>query len=525
MIDDHKASEIPSQAGHEELPYSQASSASPSAGSQLPFALPEASKPTHAFSSTSNEDYVPELARTTYSLRNSYGPEVVMHAVEGDQAFAKKSWVPQNIESEGLEPVPRKLGSEGLEPLATLHPTKPGLEPRATFLSEKTGPEPLAALQSTKPHRWTRRRRVSVWIAVVVFLIAALAGGLAGGLSSRFGDSRSESSPAIAPAGNSSTPGLAGNIRSGSRLSIAGWRASSNTFNTHLFYQDRDDIFRHMEYSSDVDSWQGPRMATTYDALAKSPMACTSIMVDQPPQVELFYLNSSLLVTGENFRDGYTLPEGGYDSIDDNPVGTDDASRLATYWPYVVMQDTGGALRQITYGWWNSTIGISGSTGTGMAIVPQTASYESPNTAGLIYRGTDGNLAGQWLGYNQAASKWDIDTVPIPEDSAIGAFAVARPNDASNATIIYVLYQDSSNSIQYMSYDVGSWTKGSSDSALANADPATDITCLTEGVWPGVNMITDAYDMSRCYFMYQGQLKQVLFNGTGWEDLGFVDIP
>ncbi|KAI1134317.1 hypothetical protein F5Y05DRAFT_238077 [Hypoxylon sp. FL0543] len=317
-------------------------------------------------------------------------------------------------------------------------------------------------------------------------------------------------------------------LRPDSRLAVTGWRADGG-FKIRIFYQDRNGTLRFSDYSSGEVNWSSSTKASASGVMAGTPLGAAAVVQDTPPQYELFWLNSSSMLSGQNFRDGFTPLGGTYDSIDEYPVAVNHNSRIAMYWPYAVTQDNGG-LRLVTYlagaqggPWSNQSLDISGAEGTAMAIIPRTSTYALPYTAGLVYRGHDGRLAGYSLQWTLSGLQWDISTTStIPEDTAMAAFAVAKENDPGNATLVYVAYQNAENDIALLIYDDVTWT--SSPSVLKGADPGTDIACLTEALWGGVNVLSSQHDMSRCYFLSGGQIREVLYNGTGWEELGNIPL-
>lgn len=74
-----------------------------------------------------------------------------------------------------------------------------------------------------------------------------------------------------------------------------------------------------------------------------------------------------------------------------------------------------------------------------------------------------------------------------------------------------------------MAYDDAKWTADSA--ALKGADAGTDIACLTEAMWiSDDDVLSSTYDMSRCYFLSGGQIREVLYNGTSWEELGIIPL-
>ncbi|KAI1764823.1 hypothetical protein GGR53DRAFT_295013 [Hypoxylon sp. FL1150] len=486
---------------------------------------------------------VPE-SRSDASRHNQPGLEVVPGSgpelrVPSSSAFAEHlapEAVPHEYYNKGGSYPPEALSSDGgydkvaLSSLPLAGEYTPGLEPVATLNQGKS------------------RRRLYILIALVVLVVAgAIVGGVVGGLSRRNHDANPDDSTAVPAASDSPTHSAAGDstssstttstptptatlqsLQSNSKLAATGWR-SNNGFSIRLFYQDRMDNLRFSEYSSDEGSWTSSSKVSTADVMSGTSIGAAAIVTYDPAQVETFWLNSSSKLTGSNFRDGVTPLGGMWDSIDLFPVDVDKESHLAMYWPYAIMQDEDSSFRLVTYlgaapggPWNNRTLGISGPGGTGMAIVPWTSTCASPCTSGFVYRGGDGHLAGYLVQQNLPGLDWDFNTPgTIPEESAIAAFAVAKPNDANNGTNVYVLYQNEDNDIELLAYNDGTW-KG--NSTLKGADAGTDITCVTEAVSKNVNVISSQYDMSRCYFLSGGQIQEVLYNGTGWEELGIIPL-
>ncbi|KAI1770526.1 hypothetical protein F4818DRAFT_446141 [Hypoxylon cercidicola] len=426
---------------------------------------------------------------------------------------------------------PKPVSPQGSYNNAALNSSLPSVK------EESPGLEPISLSQGKS------RRRLYMLIAIsVLVLVGAAAGGVVGGLSRRNRDASSEASTAVPDP--TTKPTLGGSIslsttttptptatlqslRPNSRLAVTGWRVDMG-FNIRLFYQDRKDNIRFSDYSSDEGSWSSPNKVAATDVMPGTPIGAGTYLVFDPAQIELFWFNTSSELAGSNFRDGYTPFSGSWDSVDENPVDVNEESRLAMYWPYAVVQNGDSSLRQVTYPWTNNTLGISGSRGTGMAIVPWTSTCASPCTAALVYRASDGRLAGYFVQQNLPGLVWDFETIladtsnTIPEETAIAAFAVAKQNDANNGTNVYVLYQNGDNDIELLAYNDATWEGNTT--ALKGADAGTDIACVTEAVLETINVMTSQYDMSRCYFLSGGHIREVLYNGTGWEELGNIPL-
>lgn len=75
--------------------------------------------------------------------------------------------------------------------------------------------------------------------------------------------------------------------------------------------------------------------------------------------------------------------------------------------------------------------------------------------------------------------------------------------------------------------DQSGWQGPRQYAAFDGADQGTDITCLTPAAWDGSGVeVSSSYDMSRCYFQVggAGQVREVLFDGSDWKDLGYLPI-
>lgn len=73
--------------------------------------------------------------------------------------------------------------------------------------------------------------------------------------------------------------------------------------------------------------------------------------------------------------------------------------------------------------------------------------------------------------------------------------------------------------------DSSGWQGPETYPALSGADKGTDIVCVTQAAWDDANVaISSATDMNRCYFQSEYKVKEVLFDGKDWKDLGFLPI-
>lgn len=75
----------------------------------------------------------------------------------------------------------------------------------------------------------------------------------------------------------------------------------------------------------------------------------------------------------------------------------------------------------------------------------------------------------------------------------------------------------------------GEWRGPTANEVLGSAKAArgTDVACVTMALWElsEVRLIEGATDMNRCYFQGEGGgLREVWFDGKGWNDLGGLPL-
>ncbi|KAI0444553.1 hypothetical protein F4803DRAFT_243909 [Xylaria telfairii] len=379
------------------------------------------------------------------------------------------------------------------------------------------------------------RRGRFILIGIGVFILVVVAAVVGGVVGSRRSDSVSSTATSgepisSSPPTSSSSPTSTGTssrpLQSNTGLAVAGWRTQNDFFTLRVFYQDQDDGLRFSEYNSDGAGWGASTKVDREDVLSNTSMGATAILQMNP--YELFFQNTSSLVTGNNFRDRVSGIGGDFDSIDGYPILTHPKSRLVTCWPYIVLQKPNKTLSVVNWigqdptPWQNYSLGIDASGGTSLAILPLSRTYQSPYHSALVYRGPDGVLALYSLEYATTGSQLQTVGIGGSYSSSFGAFAVARENDPNNGTNIYILYQTESNDLEYVYYRGDSWELGGTSDVLKNADPSTDITCLTESIWDGLAVMSSKYDMSRCFFYSGGRIKHVQFDGTAWTEAEII---
>ncbi|KAK7991690.1 hypothetical protein PG996_013292 [Apiospora saccharicola] len=314
----------------------------------------------------------------------------------------------------------------------------------------------------------------------------------------------------------------------GSRLAVTGRRIPGDGFNIRLFYQGGDGKIRMSAYENTEATWQAPVTFGSITARNNTPLAAAIDL--SYPHFQLYYLNDSSILEGVYLSEDDTSPR--EDGIGHQPVKVDPASALTAYWPYLVTQDSDSNFRKFTWNgdtYSNQTMGINGSFGSSMGMIPAIRQYRSPYPTGLFYRNSSGYLAQHLFGGNNFADSAIANnsianmSIAIPEWSAISVMASSRK--ASNLTDTYVLYQDQSHAFYVASQvETNSWNI----TYLDIADDGSDIACLTEqvGVTESVGSnnnnpdhvwLSSSTDMARCYYQSNNWLREIRLSPTGWD--------
>ncbi|KAF2669635.1 hypothetical protein BT63DRAFT_373088 [Microthyrium microscopicum] len=392
----------------------------------------------------------------------------------------------------------------------------------------------------TKP-----RRKRTLWIVfavlfIIVAIVAIVVGVVLGTRESK--DTTKSGSTAGSSSGDINTTLL----RKNSPLAVTGWRNGSS-LNVRLFYQGDDGNIRMNGYESGSKKWTASPPIDTAKAGTALAASCfnASNFFAAPNatgsssllyfQIELFYTNNASLIKEWNFNESSDTGASG--SISSLTFRTGASSRMSSYWPSLVFQDDSGTLTEIFYNssvsqqaWNQRGLGLVGRNNSGLAEVPLTTNLaQNTNTPvdfgmGIFYQRDDFKPFDATRGTNLGAWSANNLNVSIPQNSSIGSFSVPRAGDSAKRTNLYVLWQDASGNIQYNWQDDNSGWKGPATSdALKGADLGTSIACLTPTIWP-VTDLQPKFDLSRCYYQVGGSLREVQFDGSNWNVLGFVPL-
>ncbi|KAH8675545.1 hypothetical protein BX600DRAFT_507775 [Xylariales sp. PMI_506] len=394
--------------------------------------------------------------------------------------------------------------------------------------------------------------------AAILVIVGATIGGVLGNKhTSSDGLPSSMSSTPTAPDNNNTDVAPLTEIRTNSRLAVTGWRGATGNYTLRFFFQDPDNNIRFMDKMSIDSNWTDP---VTLDTLDYKPQPNSSISAGyypgvNPAQIELFYIDTNQIIRGQYFST--SVPQKGTpSSINRYPLEVSSGSTISCYFPNLITQDDDSHLRWLrmlgasstntSQPWWinDTSQSLTGSMGTGLAMLPLAQHYES--SVGLIYRAAaNGSLATATRIYNITGGTayddglWDGTSAPklavdVPAASAIGALSVGRQYTTLDLNT-YILYQDESASLQVVWQDGGNGSSGSNNTwqgpetydALNDAEPGTDIACVTQGAWgiPEI-LVSSEQDMNRCFFQERDtrRVKEVWYNGTDWNFVGYVPL-
>jgi hypothetical protein len=88
----------------------------------------------------------------------------------------------------------------------------------------------------------------------------------------------------------------------------------------------------------------------------------------------------------------------------------------------------------------------------------------------------------------------------------------------------YILWQNKTDGVQitWMDDDSG-WQTESAPDSFGNPDKGTDITCLMPSAF-SYTPLQSKYDMARCYYLVDGRIREVKYDGSNWSVVGNVPL-
>lgn len=242
--------------------------------------------------------------------------------------------------------------------------------------------------------------------------------------------------------------------------------------------------------------------------------------------------NSSQTLTLIRRRPGWPS-EGVGTKLDDEGFSAASESALAGLAPSFYLQEGNGSVSEtILNGSYTEpkALLISPSSGTPILAVPRTKSHSGNELRLFFRRGTDGQIAVFERSPDFTAA-YDTDDEPalpfgtVGEDSNIAGFTTARSDGTSDLNTMVLLQDVPSGDITYTwANDSLGWQNTGTDAVFEGAD-AGGLACLTAATtWDGygVKPLEVSNDMNKCYFVVDGRIKEVWWNGNSWADNGFI---
>ncbi len=107
----------------------------------------------------------------------------------------------------------------------------------------------------------------------------------------------------------------------------------------------------------------------------------------------------------------------------------------------------------------------------------------------------------------------------------MAAFATAR-DDSSDLLNSYLVYQAADGKIMYgTNTNSSGWVGPSTDAVFDGADHPTNLACVTMAAGTDGDIpLTSATDLNKCYFQRDGDLIEVMYDGSKWATSGTVKM-
>ncbi|UKZ59501.1 uncharacterized protein TrAtP1_000803 [Trichoderma atroviride] len=456
-------------------------------------------------------------------------------------------------DSEGLEVVPGSdHNAEGLE-VAHNHGFD-GLEAstkvQTAYGLEAVGKDGSSNMDNIEGARWSKKQnphRKRLWLIVaavvlVLVIVGAVVGGVVGSRSSHKTVAAPSSSSTSTPSSSTGAPSssaTASSIDANSGIGVTGWWTSDSDFSIRLAYQGDDSYLHMMQYNSGDDDWSTMTILTNLDVKQGSSiaMSCFNNPVysnSQPDsdnnftQIEIFYINDRGYVAEWWMRE-QQVPEqrtlNGNGSMSPNAWKAGVGSRFTSYWPSVIIQDDTSQLQEIYYNgsWSQNNLGLACQNHSAFAEIPVSIKGGLIGAENFIYQRDDQKLFIEGRKDSTASvSTVTIPAITLPAEAAIGAFSIPRSTASNSAMNNYILWQNATGAIQMTWEDDNTgWRTSSTPASLGIPDKGTGISCLTPTLW-AVGSLQPGYSMARCYYLVEGRIREIQYDGSNWSVVGNV---
>ncbi|KAK0761409.1 hypothetical protein N5P37_006359 [Trichoderma harzianum] len=403
-------------------------------------------------------------------------------------------------------------------------------------------------IEETEP----KPRRKKLWfilagVALLLVVVGAVLGGILGSRHNHKAPAKTRGASATPeasgkPPGSSDPPLTAVYTTSG--IGVTGWWTGSSSFTIRLIYQRHNGDLRLMRYHSGDGKWSTLANLTGTRAKLGTPIAASCFNIpfffftpvtssNNFTQVEIFYLNEANEMQEFYFREqdspspsAQTFNGSGIMSSKGWKAAGD--SKIASYWPSVIFQDDSDQMQEAYYAnltWAQSEVGLKCQNNSAFAEVPYSVAAGRFGGEKLIYQQDDQKLHIEER--NNSTDKFNVGapSITIPANVAMGAFTVPRDSDTTDGAMnTYILWQDSTGALQmtWEDDDTG-WRTSSTPASLGGPDKGTGISCLAPTLWAVASLLSD-YGMARCYYLVDGEIREVQYDGSNWSVIGNVQL-
>ncbi|KAL7942615.1 hypothetical protein V8C42DRAFT_354739 [Trichoderma barbatum] len=371
--------------------------------------------------------------------------------------------------------------------------------------------------------RKPRREKLWLILAGVAMLLAIVAAVLGGVLGPR----RNHKTPAETPEASATSPASSDSpnaVYLSSSIGVTGWWTGSSSFTIRLIYQGQDGNLLLMRYHSGDGKWSTLAILTDTKAKLGSPIAASCFNIpfffftpvtssNDYTQIEIFYLNEANEIQEWYFRE-QDSPSSSAQTFNGSGIMSSkgwkaaENSKVATYWPSVIFQDDSDHMQEAYYAnltWAQSAVGLECRNNSAFAEVPYSVNAGRFRGERLIYQRDDQKLL---------VEERDNSTDKLSADSDSGDGAMST----------YILWQDSTGALQMTWEDDNTgWRTSSTPASLGSPDNGTGIPCLTPTLWAVASLLPD-YGMARCYYLVDGQIREVQYDGSNWSMIGNVQL-
>ncbi|KAH0526808.1 hypothetical protein TsFJ059_010089 [Trichoderma semiorbis] len=396
------------------------------------------------------------------------------------------------------------------------------------------GQESIGGIKADRFIEETERkpRRTKLWLILAgAALLLVIAGAVLGGV---LGSRHSHKAPletlgasatpeaSVKPPSSSDPPPNAVYATSG--IGVTGWWTGSSSFTIRLIYQGHDGDLRLMRYHSGDGKWSTLASLTGTNAKLGTPIAASCFNIpfffftpvtnsNNFTQVEIFYLNEANEIQEFYFRE-QDLPSPSAQTFNGSGImsSKDDSDQMKEAY-YVNLT------------WAQSEVVLECQNSSAFVEVPYSVTAGRFGGEKIIYQQDDQKLLIEER--NNSTDKFNVGapSITLPANAAMGAFTVPRDSDTSNGAMnTYILWQDSTGALQmtWEDDDTG-WRTSSTPASLGNPDKGTGISCLTPTLWAVASLLSD-YGMARCYYLVDGNIREVQYDGSNWSVIGNVQL-